>query len=147
MDKKKLTILLAYAIVMTGLLLLTFGAEWNPSNYSYSLNNGTMVIEKGLSQELEEVSVGDRMDDVLRYTLAVSAEQQQWRIDVTVIGILLPFLLLLFIPNLRPLKKHLSTRWYVTIVLAILVVYAAYSIPNHISNINEVHEQVSRLLE
>ncbi|MGR9048453.1 hypothetical protein ACQ4XT_07490 [Halobacillus faecis] len=148
MDKKTIGVAGIYVLIMLPLLFLTYGANWNPSNISYELNGDTLVILEGIGkEEVAEVNVEDRMNDLLQFTLAVSVENKQWSTDVWVIGLLLPFLLFVIVPDRRPFKKNLSFKWYLTIVLAILVLYAAYSIPNHVAQVKEVNEYVNLLLQ
>ncbi|SFK60846.1 hypothetical protein SAMN04487936_12220 [Halobacillus dabanensis] len=148
MDKKKFGVAAIYIIIMVPLLLVTYFANWNPSNISYELKGENLVIEEGVfMKETTEVDVGEKMDELLQFSLAVSLESKLWRTDVTVIGLLLPFLLFAVVPDRRPFRKNLPFKWYMTIVLAILVLYAAYSIPNHVSQIAEVHQNVSHLVE
>ncbi|ELK49010.1 hypothetical protein [Halobacillus sp. BAB-2008] len=146
MNKKRRIIMIIYAVVMVGLLLVTFVGEWNPSNYSYTWNEGTLTIEQGLTKDkVAGLDVEEQIDDVLKFTLAVSEEQSQWNVDLLAVGILLPFLLLVFVPDQRPFQKYLSKGWYRTLVLAILILYGAYTIPGHIVQIGEIKEMV-RLL-
>ncbi|WLR48883.1 hypothetical protein LC065_06855 [Halobacillus litoralis] len=106
MDKKTIGVAGIYVLIMLPLLLLTYGANWNPSNISYELNGDTLVILEGIGkEEVAEVNVEDRMNDLLQFTLAVSVENKQWSTDVWVIGLLLPFLLFAIVPDRRPFKK------------------------------------------
>ncbi|SEH46158.1 hypothetical protein SAMN05192559_101573 [Halobacillus karajensis] len=148
MNKKTIGVAGIYILIMLPLLLLTYGANWNPSNISYDLDGETLVIKEGLGEEeVAEVNVQDRMNELLQFTLAVSVENKQWKTDVLVIGILLPFILFAIVPERRPFKKNLSFKWYMTSILAILVLYAAYSVPAHVTQIAEVHQYVDHLLE
>jgi hypothetical protein len=148
LDKKKFGVAAIYILIMAPLLLVTYFANWNPSNISYDLNGENLVIKEGVfTKETTEVDVGEKMDELLQFSLAISLESKLWRTDVTVIGLLLPFLLFAVVPDRRPFRKNLSFKWYMTIVLAILVLYAAYSIPNHVSQIDDIHQYVSHLLE
>ncbi|WP_226581494.1 hypothetical protein [Halobacillus litoralis] len=148
MDKKRISLISVYALVMVGLFIATFGGQWNPSNYSYTMNEDTVVIEKGLfSEKVEAVDIDEHINNILLFQVALSEERQLWRLDVGMIGLMLPLLAFLFIPQQRPLKKYLSFKWYMTVVLAILVLYMAYSIPNHLTQIENVHEYVRILVE
>ncbi|MGP4069364.1 hypothetical protein [Halobacillus sp. B29] len=148
MDKKIIGITLTYAIIMMSLILVTFIGEWNPSGYSYSLSNETLTIEKGLfSKETTEIAIEDRIDQAISFSLSISEENQQWRMDVIVIGLLLPFLLLLFVPDRRPFKKQLSYPWFAVIVAALVVLYASYSVPAHITEISDIQNQVDTLVQ
>lgn len=148
MDKKRIGVAAIYVLIMVPLLLLTYGANWNPSNISYDLNEETLVVKEGVSaEEIGSVNVKGEEADLLKFSLALSQENKQWKTDVTVIGLLLPFLLFALVPDRRPFRKKISFKWYLTIVLAILLLYAASSIPSHFTQINEVHQYVDQLLE
>ncbi|MGP4076456.1 hypothetical protein [Halobacillus sp. K22] len=148
MDKKIIGITLAYAIIMMSLILVTFVGKWNPSGYSYSLSNQQLTIEKGLfSKETTDIAIEDRIDQAISFSLSISEENQQWRMDVIVIGLLLPFLLLLLVPERRPFKNHLSYPWFAVIVAALALLYASYSVPAHITEINDIQNQVNTLLQ
>ena len=148
MDKKKFGVAAIYILIMVPLLLVTYLANWNPSNISYDLDGEKLVIKEGVfAKEATEVDVGEKMDELLQFSLALSLESKLWRTDVTAIGLLLPFLLFALVPDRRPFRKKLPFKWYMTIVLAILVLYAAYSIPNHVSQIDDVYQYVRQLLE
>lgn len=146
LDKKVIGLIAGYAVVMAGLLFITFSLQWTPSGYSYSLEDQTLTIEEGhFQKEITTVDISNQQEAALRYSLAVSVERQHWRMDVTIIGLLLPFILFLFVPNRRPLKNTLPYKWYIGIIAAVVVLYGSYSIPNYVDEINEVQEYAEQL--
>ncbi|MGI8316573.1 hypothetical protein [Halobacillus mangrovi] len=148
MDKKVIGIIVAYTLIMTSLLVATFGADWNPSGYDYSIDGQSLTIEEGLfSKETETVDVSDKQMEAVLFYLEVSKERSLWYTDVTVIGLVLPFLLLGFIPERRPFQKFIPKQWYIIMVAAITLLYAAYSVTGHLEHLGQIEEYVSQLLE
>ncbi|RWZ58938.1 hypothetical protein EQV77_08265 [Halobacillus fulvus] len=145
MDKKTIGIIVAYTLIMTALLLVTFAGNWNPSGYDYTIDNQTVTIEKGTEQW--EVDVSDKQPDAFRFYVALSEERQQWRTDITAIALLLPFLLLIAVPERRPFKNMVPKKWYMLIVLAIAVIYVVYSLSFHVEQIGEIQRLVEQLRE
>ncbi|WP_027954691.1 hypothetical protein [Halobacillus kuroshimensis] len=146
MTKKGIGLISAYALVMVALFTATFTGEWNPSNYSYTLNENTLTIEQGLwNKEEMEVEREGNINNILLFQLAVSEERQQWSVDLGVTAVLLPLLLFIAAPAQRPFKKYLAFKWYAAVVLAILVVYTAWSVPAHVSYVDDIERYV-RLL-
>ncbi|MCA1020878.1 MULTISPECIES: hypothetical protein [Halobacillus] len=146
MTKKGIGLISAYALVMVVLFTATFAGEWNPSNYSYTLNEDTLTIEEGLwNKEQVEIEREGNINEILMFQVAVSEERQQWRLDLGVIAVLLPLLMFITAPGQRPFRKYLPFKWYTTVVLAILVIYTAWSIPAHLSSIDDIQRYVSLL--
>ncbi|MFQ3546361.1 hypothetical protein Q7A53_19945 [Halobacillus rhizosphaerae] len=146
MTNKMIGLIAVYAVIMAGLLYVTFAEEWNPSGNTYSVEDQTLTIEQGVfSKDTRTIDMKGKQADVLRYFLAMSVEREHWRQDLTVIGLILPFLLFIFYRDRRPFKSYVSYGWYVTIIAAIAVLYAAYSIPGHVSEIQDIHQQVNQL--
>lgn len=44
-------------------------------------------------------------------------------------------------------KKQLSYPWFALIVAALVVLYASYSVPAHITEISDIQNQVDRLVQ
>lgn len=148
LNKKIIGIIVAYTLIMASLLSATFIAQWTPSGYDYSVEGETLTIEQGVfTKTATEVNIEEQQVEALRFYVALSGEREQWRVDVTAIGLLLPFLLLLVVPDRRPFQKFLSFKWYATIFVGVAVIYLAISIPAHLAHISEIHEYVNRLLE
>jgi hypothetical protein len=143
MDKKIIAVIGVYTVIMTALLLLTFAADWNPSGYDYSLNGETLTIEDG--NEDETISIEGKYEDAVLFMARVSQVREQWNIDLITTGLLLPFVLLLFVPERRPFRQQLSTNWYATIVSTIAVFYLVYSISTHVMLVSEINTYVERL--
>ncbi|KHE70933.1 hypothetical protein [Halobacillus sp. BBL2006] len=148
MDKKVIGIIVAYTLIMASLLAVTFVANWNPSGYDYSIDGQTLTIERGLfSKQKESVDVTDQQMEAVLFYLEVSKERSLWNMDVTVIGLILPFLLLGLIPDRRPFQKFIPKQWYIIIVVAIAALYTAYSVSGHLEHVNEIQKLAEQLLE
>ncbi|MCA0985436.1 hypothetical protein LCL89_15480 [Halobacillus yeomjeoni] len=148
MDKKIIGIIIAYTLIMGSLLIATFAGQWTPSGYDYSIEGETLTIEhRSFSGGEKKVNVENRQADALRFYVALSAERQQWRIDVMISALILPFILLLFTPERRPFKEQISLKWYTGIVAAIVIIYLSYTIPLHVSQVDEIQQYVNVLLK
>ncbi|UOQ45308.1 hypothetical protein MUN89_04990 [Halobacillus salinarum] len=147
MNKKMLAIIGSYAVIMGLLLILTFSFQWNPSGYDYTIGDQSLTVEKGwISPDENTINVEGKQAEMLQFLLALSVEREHWRQDVTVIGLLLPFVLFLFYKQRRPFKNQVSYSWYVTIILAITALYAAYSTSGHLKEIEDIRSQLQQLL-
>ncbi|MCA0971063.1 hypothetical protein LCM20_10715 [Halobacillus litoralis] len=147
MNRKTIGIIVAYTIVMASLLFVTFGLNWNPSGYDYKVEGDTLTIERGMiASETQEVNIQDKQSTALLFYTALSKERGQWNIDLTMIGLLLPFILLLFVPEKQPLKETVPRKWYRLVVISAAVLYLAYSITQHVTNISLIQTYVERLL-
>ncbi|TGB02627.1 hypothetical protein [Halobacillus salinus] len=147
MDKKTIGIIVAYTVIMGSLLFATFGLNWNPSGYDYTIDGETLTIERGLfSPEVEESNISDNQSEALLFYLELSKERSQWKVDLTVIGLLLPFLLLMFVPAKRPFKEKVPKNWYRLIVSGAAVLYIAYSVTQHVEIIEQINEYAKPLL-
>ncbi len=145
MDKKTIGIIAIYTVIMASLLVVTFGLNWNPSGYDYTIDGNTLTIERGA--EADKVNIENNQADAVLFYYELSKERQQWTVDVTVIGLLLPFLLLLFVPERQPFKKALPHNWYRLIIISIALLYTAYSVTQHIEYIGQIQEYVDQLLQ
>lgn len=147
MNRRTIGIIVIYTIIMAALLLVTFGLNWNPSGYDYTVEGDSLTIERGIfAPETEEINLENIQSDALLFYLELSKERQLWKIDLTIIGLLLPFILLLFVPENQPFKRVLPQKWYRLIVVSVVLLYAAYSITQHVGNIDQIQEYAEKLL-
>lgn len=143
MDKKIITVTGVYTVVMAGLLLLTFAADWNPSGYNYSVDSESLTIVEG--GKAETVLLEGNYQEAVLFMAKVSQVREQWNIDLLTIGLLLPFVLLMLVPERRPFQKQLTRNWYTAIVSAVAIFYLVYSVSTHILLHNEIIGYVERL--
>lgn len=148
MDKKMIGIIVAYTVVMASLLFVTFGIGWNPSGYEYSIEGDTMTIEQGLfSKNRETVNIEEKYSEALLFSAEISQERVQWKMDIIVIGLILPFLLLVLVPDRRPFREQVPAKWFIMIVVAAAALYAVYSGVAHAGNLEEIQRYADQLLE
>ncbi|WP_163527464.1 hypothetical protein [Halobacillus ihumii] len=146
MDKKLIGVTAGYALVMAALLILTFSFAWNPSGYSYAIENSTLSVQKGLGNEVvAEVEIADNMADVLLFQAAVSDVKTHWHTDIVLLALIFPLILFAIFKDKRPFKKVLPYKWFLGIVVAIVVIYAAATIPSYFSQIQEVETYVQKI--
>ncbi|WP_082232628.1 hypothetical protein [Halobacillus massiliensis] len=148
MNNKIIAFTAGYAMIMAILLVLTFNYNWNPSGYSYELNQPELIIKQGITESKQTtVNFNENMSNALLFQIAVSNVQAHWKQDLLVLSLFFPLILFSIFKEYRPFKEVVPYKWFVGLSAAVILAYVAFSIPDYVTELDTVERYVSSLLE
>ncbi|MCP3033488.1 hypothetical protein LF817_19370 [Halobacillus sp. A1] len=147
MNKKMITFTSVYALIMAALLVLTFLYDWNPSGYSFEGDGSTVSIKQGVTgEEVGQADLAEDTSGILLFQAAIQDVKAHWQQDLIVISLLFPLILFSLFKEAQPFKEILPHKWFVTMTIAIIVIYAVATLPSYIGEIQSVHDRAEVLL-